>query len=124
MISLLSRTLLSMAVLYQKRTAAKPPRFPFCPVSGIRSVGGHRTDLAFLDAILDDRLRDALRNGLVLLEDHREASAALGDRADGVGVAEHLAQRNRRLEELDSGTVLHPFDASAALVDGAAGGAQ
>src|SRR5574344_895968 len=93
-------------------------------VSGIRSVGGHRTDLAFLDAILDDRLRDALRNGLVLLEDHREASAALGDRADGVGVAEHLAQRNRRLEELDSGTVLHPFDASAALVDGAAGGAQ
>src|SRR5215211_2661609 len=49
-------------------------------------------------ALLDDLLGDVLRDFLVALELHREARAALRGGAEVGRVAEHLAERDERLD--------------------------
>jgi hypothetical protein len=41
-------------------------------------------DFAFLDTLSDNFISDALWNSFILLEDHRERTATLRDRTDGV----------------------------------------
>ena len=105
-----------MARYFTKKQKALHYCNAFCFLCYTHSVG-RRTNLAFLDALGDDFLGDGLRNRLILLEDHREGTATLSDRTDGVRITEHFPERNRRLDELDAGAIFHAFNAAATLVD-------
>ena len=107
--------------LYNKKTAENRGfLFSFSDISTL-SVSG-RTNLAFFNALFDDRLGDGSGNRLVLLEDHRERAAALCNRTDRVRVTEHFAERDGSLEELDACAVFHALNAAATLVDRAVRG--
>src|ERR671910_871227 len=67
--------------------------------------------------LLDDLLRDVLGNLGVGVELHRVACPALGLAAEVPDVAEHLRQRDQRLDDAQAGTLLHGLDLATARID-------
>src|SRR5215218_6441901 len=75
--------------------------------------------LSFLPPLalrVDQLGRDRLRHFLVVIELHRERRAALGHGPDVRRVAEHLSERNHRLDLLRVPDRLEMLDAAAAGV--------
>src|SRR4051812_5246811 len=97
-------------------TEVMPPPRPTGARTERTPIAGRGGELLAL-GLLDDLVRDVLRNLGVAAEDHRVDSAAGGPAAQGADVAEHLGQRDERPDDLDAGGVLHGLDLSTAGVE-------
>src|SRR5688572_5607680 len=79
---------------------------------------GHRAGLVLLAGTLGDDLLGHVRRYLgVRVELHRVARAALGLRPQVADVAEHLRQRDERLDDAVAAALLHRLDHAATAVE-------